>query len=85
MNKIIIAQKDEITNAQSPLELLLKFYDLEFLEEFEILNMANNPYHFNYCGSLCDCNNEIKNDTLFTLLTEPGRFKRCRKMWTSKK
>lgn len=68
--------------AQLPLNYLLKFYDIEFLEEFEIMCIVDSPYHFNNCGSLCNCRNEIRNEVLFVLLTEPERFKRCRKMWT---
>jgi hypothetical protein len=70
---------------QIPLNYLLNFYDIELMEEFEITNMADSPYHFNNCGSLCNCNNEIRDEILSTLLTEPKWFKRSRKMWASMK
>lgn len=67
----------------TPLGLLLKFYDIELMEEFEITNMADSPYHFNRVGSLCNCKNEIRNGLLYTLLTEPKWFKRSRKLWVA--
>ena len=69
----------------TPLELLLKYYDLELMEEFEITNMADSPYYFNCCGSLCNRDNKIRDELLNTLLTEPRWFKRSRKMWMIKK
>lgn len=63
-----------------PLQLLLEYYDLALLEEFKLISMTDNPYYFNLCGSLCDCNDKIKNEVLWTLLNEPERFKRSRKM-----
>jgi len=69
----------------TPLELILNYYDIEIMEEFEITNMADSPYYFNCTGSLCNRENKIRNELLNTLLTEPKRFKRSRKMWKIEK
>lgn len=67
---------------KTPLGFLLEYYDIKLMEEFEITNMTDSPYHFNLCGSLCNCNNEVRNEMLYVLLTEPERYKRSRKMWS---
>ena len=67
-----------------PLMILLEYYDIEIMEEFEITNMADSPYHFNGCGSLCNRDGKPRNEVLSTLLTEPKWFKRSRKKWQPK-
>lgn len=63
-----------------PIEYLYLYYDIIPMEEFEITNMADSPYHFNCVHSLVNCKGEIRDALLRTLLLDPERFERSRKM-----
>jgi len=59
-----------------PLKYFMYYHDLEVMEEFEIEHMADSPYHFNYCMSLCDKDDEIRDSLLVTMFREPNRVKK---------
>jgi len=61
-------------NDISPMEYLLNYYGIKITEEFEIKEMPDNPYHFNYAGSLRNCRNEIRNELLHIMLSKPERI-----------
>jgi len=59
-----------------PFDYLMYYHDIEIMEEFEIKNMADSPYHFNSAKSLCNNENEIRNELLYVILESPNRVKK---------
>jgi hypothetical protein len=68
-----------------PYEIVLEYFNIVPMQEFDIERMADTPYHFNCVGSLCNCRNEIRNEMLSVILLEPNRVIPVRKYYEGSK
>jgi len=59
-----------------PFEYFMYYHDLEPMEKFEIKNMSDSPYHFNYSRMLINKDGECRNEILLAIMNEPKRVKK---------